>query len=209
MSESRFRVVEKKPAIHRQETAFIVIDMQRDFVVTGGDFVPKGSYYEKRIKEIIRPIKELLQFASKTDIPIIYTRTLYLPGYVDAPRISMAREMGALKRGSPGVEIIDELAPKGNRVYTVEACRYDKFYGTNLEMLLHGLGIKTVVFMGTVTNVCVESTARAARERDFFPIVLSDCTATFEKEWQQVSLTIIDSFFGSVLTSRELLSRLN
>jgi len=198
----------KKPTILLHQVAFIVIDMQRDFVVSGGKFVPKDSYYEKRIRKIITPIKEVLRFALKSDIPVIYIKTLYLPEYIDATRVSLARELQALKRGSPGAEIIDELSPKGERTYVVEAQRYDKFFGTNLEILLHGLKVQTLGLMGTMTNVCVESTARAARERDFFPLVLSDCTATFEQTWQEVSLDIIDRFFGSVLTSKELLNLL-
>jgi len=134
----------EKPSISGEECAFIVIDMQNDFCVPGGKFVPPSSYYEERVKAIVIQIKEVLRFAFQANIPVVYTKTVYSPDYIDAPRISGSRELGALKRGSWGAEIIAELAPEGGRTYVVEAQRYDKFHGTNLEILLHGLGARTV-----------------------------------------------------------------
>lgn len=194
-----------KPAIRPEDCAVLIIDMQNEFVKESGKFVEPNSYYAKRVRSIIKPIKELVGFVSQAGIPIIYTKTMFLPNYCDAPRISISREMGALQRGSKGTEIIDELTPKGPNNYIVEAQRYDKFFGTNLELLLHGLGRQTLIFTGTATSVCVESTARTARERDYFPIVVSDCTASFEQTMHDSSLEIMGRFFGSVLTAEELI----
>ena len=43
---------------------------------------------------------------------------------------------------------------------------------SELEPLLRGLGVDTLLIAGTVTNVCCESTARDAMMRDFRTIMV-------------------------------------
>jgi ureidoacrylate peracid hydrolase len=195
-----------KPPIIRSECALMVIDAQNDFFSPGGKFVPEKSYYAERVRAIIKPIKKLVEFAVNVSMPVLYSMTQFSPGHIDDVTISRARELGGIVRGTWGAAIITELAPqKSDRVFVFEAQHFDKFLNTNVEILLRRLAVRTVVIVGATTNVCCESTARGARERDFYPVVLSDCVAAFDDNWQRVSMEIIDRFFGSVLTSKEIL----
>src|SRR4051812_17060125 len=45
--------------------------------------------------------------------------------------------------------------------------RFSGFYGTELDAVLRGLGVRTLVFTGCTTSVCVESTLRDAFFRDY------------------------------------------
>ena len=56
--------------------------------------------------------------------------------------------------------------------------RYSAFYGTDLEIVLRGLGVTTVVVAGVTTENCCHATARDALFRDFRVVFLSDATAT-------------------------------
>jgi len=58
--------------------------------------------------------------------------------------------------------------------------RYGAFHATDLELILRSRGIDTVVISGIATNICCETTAREAAQRDFRVIFLSDGTATKE-----------------------------
>ena len=62
------------------------------------------------------------------------------------------------------------------------------FESTNLNFLLRQNNIETVVLAGFLTNCCVESTMRAAYEKGFNVITLTDCTATSSLEAQVVNL---------------------
>lgn len=202
--------VQKKPPLLLKESAIILIDVQNDFDSPGGKIYEPNSFYSEKAQSGIPRIRELLAFGRRAKMPIVYTVTQFHPRYIDTPRISISREIGALKRGSWGAAIIDDLAPSPDEdnVFIIECTRYNKFHATNLESILRALGVRTLIFVGGAANVCVESTIRGARERDFFPIMLSDCVWTFSEEMQKSALANVDSFFGSVSTSREVLGML-
>src|SRR5829696_2899587 len=56
--------------------------------------------------------------------------------------------------------------------------RFSAFYGTDLEIILRGLGVTTVVITGVTTENCCHATARDAFFRDFQVVFLADATAT-------------------------------
>jgi len=62
------------------------------------------------------------------------------------------------------------------------------FFGTKLEILLHGLGVETVIITGAWTNMSVEHSARHAADAGFEVFVATDGTATVNDDWQRASL---------------------
>ena len=49
----------------------------------------------------------------------------------------------------------------------MDKTRYSAFYNTNMEVILRGLSVDTVVVCGVTTDMCVESTVRDAFYRDY------------------------------------------
>jgi biuret amidohydrolase len=76
----------------------------------------------------------------------------------------------------PGTEIHPELAPIDGE-FVISKRRYSCFFGTDLEILLKGLKVDTLILIGTLTNVCVHYTAADAHQRDYHLHVLEDCCA--------------------------------
>ena len=62
------------------------------------------------------------------------------------------------------------------------------FIGTNFEYLMRNRGINTLIFTGIATEMGVESSARDAANRGFFPVVVSDCVSSSNKEAHERSL---------------------
>jgi ureidoacrylate peracid hydrolase len=87
--------------------------------------------------------------------------------------------------------------------------RFSGFYNTNLESILRNVGkrrtIDTVIICGTVTNICCESTARDAFERDFRVVFGSDITSAWSDEFQNLTLKTIDYAFGWVMSLDEII----
>ena len=81
--------------------------------------------------------------------------------------------------GSPGVAIFPEIAPRDDEI-VITKHRFSAFYGTDLEIILRGLGVTTVVITGVTTENCCHATARDAFFRDFQVAFLSDATATVD-----------------------------
>jgi putative SOS response-associated peptidase YedK len=63
-----------------------------------------------------------------------------------------------------------------------------------------------MVMAGLWANVCVESTARDGFMLDYNIVFLSDCTATASPGAHEATLQNIGSFFGTVVTSDEVLA---
>ena len=62
------------------------------------------------------------------------------------------------------------------------------FIGTNFEMLLRNAGITTIVFTGIATEMGVESSARDASNRGFFPVIITDAVSSINEEAHRRSL---------------------
>ncbi|MBZ5782378.1 cysteine hydrolase family protein, partial [Klebsiella aerogenes] len=75
-----------------------------------------------------------------------------------------------------GVEIIADLSPQvGDQVLIKR--RYSAFFATDLDLLLRGMGVDTVVLTGVATDVCVRATAQDAMQLDYRVIVPRECVA--------------------------------
>jgi biuret amidohydrolase len=111
--------------------------------------------------------------------------------------------------GSPGCEIIPELYDESDYVIDNKK-RLDCFIGTDLDILLKSLGVRTVCFMGINTNTCVLNTSFTAFNLNYGVVVLSDCVASMYGEDLHVfGLQNVARCIGWVLSNDELRRKLD
>jgi ureidoacrylate peracid hydrolase len=79
---------------------------------------------------------------------------------------------------------------------------------SQLERILRGMGIDTILIAGTKTNVCCESTARDAMMLDFKTVMVEDCCAALSDDEHRAALENMIQQFGDVMTSKETVARL-
>jgi len=142
--------IKDKIELNANETAVIVVDMQNDFVD------PNGALYVEKARETIEPIKKLLKKAREKGVKIFYTQDWH-----EEEDIEFGIWGKHAVAGTWGAEIIDELKPEKGDIL-IKKLRYDAFFGTPLDHLLRIHGIKNVVIVGTVANICVLHTAGSA-----------------------------------------------
>jgi nicotinamidase-related amidase len=65
------------------------------------------------------------------------------------------------------------------------------FWGTNLDMLPHSNGIKSVVVGDCTTEGCVESTARDAMFDDLYIVTAEDCVGSDDKQQHDASMLLM------------------
>ena len=180
------------------ESALVIVDCQRDFMYPGAPL--ENPLAMEKLPNIISAKK----WAYEHGIPVIYTKEVHR-----RQKIDFGLEM---ERGDPehcvetsgGEEIVDEFKPDLSRDYVVTKRRYSGFYLTDMEILLHSLGVKTLILTGFDTNVCVYATALDAQFRGFRVIALSDCTHGTTDEFTKAFLDNIDYILGEVMTLGEL-----
>ena len=88
--------------------------------------------------------------------------------------------------------------------------RFGGFIGSQgrLELVLHELGVDTVLVVGTVTNVCCETTAREAAAYDFKTVMISDANGGRSAEEDAWTYAVCLASYGDVMTADEALERL-
>ena len=96
-----------------------------------------------------------------------------------------------------------ELQPAGDEIVVTKTTD-SALTGTNLRLILHNLGIKTVICCGIFTDQCVSSTVRSLADESYQVIVLEDCCAAATDELHRKELEIINMIYCHVMSSAEL-----
>jgi nicotinamidase-related amidase len=179
----------------------LVVDMQNVFAS------PEGSAFLPMSVPVCGRLVELVQVCRQSGVPVIFTRHVHVHPHQDGG--AMARWWSSLiLEGTQEAELVEALRPReGERV--IVKCRYNAFAGTPLELVLRSLGVEDLLVGGVMTNLCCETTARDAFNRDFNVFFLGDGTATANQELHVSSLKNIAYGFGRVLGVSEALQILH
>jgi nicotinamidase-related amidase len=189
-------------------TALIVIDMQRDFIEPGGFGETLGNDIS-HMQRAIAPTAKLLELFRTNGWPVIHTRETHAGDLSDCPPAKRERGSPALRigdtgpmgriliRGEPGAEIISECAPVAGEI-VIDKPGKGAFYATELSAILQGLGVKSLVFAGVTTEVCVQTTMREANDRGYECLLIEEATESYFPEFKAATLDMIRAQGGIV-----------
>jgi ureidoacrylate peracid hydrolase len=79
---------------------------------------------------------------------------------------------------------------------------------SDLDAILRGRGIDTLIIVGTATNVCCESTARDAMMLNYKVFFVSDANACRTDEEHNATLAIMMIMFADVRSTDEMIALL-
>ena len=96
--------------------------------------------------------------------------------------------------GSPDREIPEAVKPQGDDL-VLEKPSASIFYGTNFEYLMRSRKINTLIFTGIATEIGIESSARDAANRGFYPVIVEDCVSSPDKDAHERSLKNMAKLF--------------
>ena len=175
-------------------SALIVVDMVYDFTDEN------GLVYYPQNKEILPNIQKVIDNCRENDGLIIFMQHRYRAGKPDKNLVNMRPNC---IEGSGG-ENIDKALTVLEQDYVIQKRRYSAFFGTDLDLVLREHDIKNVIVVGTKTNCCIRSTVNDAYHLDYNVYVVRECVATNDETVNNVHLTDIDKYFGSVVSMEEL-----
>lgn len=158
-----------------ERTALLIVDMQRDFVD------PDGALRVAGAAATVPTVARLLAHAREMGWTVAHVIRLHdrEGRNADMTRRHLFSEggKGYCVEGTPGAEIVDELAPEAGEAIVAKT-RNSGFLHTGLESMLRSLGVKRVVVAGTQYPNCIRATANDAMSLDFETIVATDaCSA--------------------------------
>jgi nicotinamidase-related amidase len=195
-------------------TAFLVTDMQRDFLdphgwfaLTGGDIAP--------LTAIVPAVARMLEAARASGLFIVFTVEAHRADLIDLPANKLWRSerldraIGAegplgrhLVRGTAGTAVVGALAPRAGEPVVAKPGK-SGFIGTDFDHLLRRRGIRNLVFTGITTDGAVQCTLRDANDRGYECLLLEDATASdvpSHHSDQVHTLSLAGGHYGSIAT---------
>ena len=158
---------------------------------------------------MVANVKALAAWARKAGMPVIHVHNVVekgAPGLkLNAPLFQGTADAKALVRGTWGAAPVAGLEPKKGDL-VVEKMRMNAFYNTNLDTLLRGLDVETLVITGAWTNFSVEHTARHGADAGYNVIVVTDGTSTVDDEWQSAALNYALTNIAERMASKEVVA---
>lgn len=196
-------------------SAIIVIDMQNAYASPGG-YVDLAGFDISGAAGVIGRVGQVLATARAAGMQVVYLQNGWDGDYVEAgtPGSPNWHKSNALKtmrkrpelagqllaRGGWDYDLVDALAPQPGDIQ-VHKTRYSAFFNSQLDSILRARGIRTLVFVGIASNVCVESTLRDAFHLEYFSVMLGDATHHLGPDFvHQATLYNVETFFGWVST---------
>lgn len=197
-------------------TALLIIDMQRDFLSTGG-YLSSQGYSLIRFQSLIPRLVSLLSSFRRAGFPIYHTRE----GHADHMLTVSSRELHRsnvneaqigsrgplgklLIRGERGHGIVSELQPLPGEMVVDKPGR-GAFTHTELDLALRAKGIRNLVVCGVTADACVSSTVREASDRGYDVLVVEDGVESVNEElkkWSLEAIKIEGGLFGVTADSK-------
>jgi len=202
-----------------ENTALLIIDMQRDFLEPGGFGAALGNDVSF-LRRAIAPTSRLIAAARGAGMFVVHTREGHRADLADLPRAKRERgrfptgigdpgPMGRiLVRGEPGHDIIPELYPADGEP-VIDKPGKGAFYATDLHSILAYRGVERLIVCGVTTEVCVHTTVREANDRGYDCLVVEDCVGSYFPEFHEMGLRMIKAqggIFGWVGSSANLIA---
>jgi ureidoacrylate peracid hydrolase len=190
--------------VHPDHTALIVVDVQNDFAHSEG-FIAKFGLDMTYIQTALPRVNAVIKDARRLGVKVIYLqewirRDTILPNFItqfgDFVHI-------AVRADTWGAEFHPDLVePEANEPIVRKPC-YDGFQDTSLDVTLRASGIRTCMYAGFASNVCVEATARHGFVQGYYSVLLSDATAAGTTAEHDACQTTFKVFYGPVLKVSE------
>ena len=191
-------------------SAVLVVDVQNDWCHENGARAKAGNDVST-LQNTVPKVEKFVAEARRYKIPIIHIGTTHSK-WTDSPAWSTRlakRNVDAsifLKPGTWGAEFYKVGPQTGD--YVVIKHRYSAFIGTDLDLVLRSIGIRTLIMAGFASNICVQNTALHGLMNDYYVVLLDDCTATFTVEDHEIAMAYMGRLNITITNAKILLEAL-
>jgi nicotinamidase-related amidase len=204
------------PVLKPAETALLVIDIQNTYLQRPerADLSPEElrrydrwtPFHDRMKKSVIPNTGKMLDLARRNGVECLFARIACHTH--DGRDRSLSQKMPGwnnllLPKNEAPSQVVSELSPVGDEIVVTKTTD-SALTGTNLRLILHNLGIKTVICCGIFTDQCISSTVRSLADESYGVIVLEDCCAAATDELHARELEIINMIYCHVMSSAEL-----
>ena len=178
------------------EKALLLVDLIKGFGQEGYD----KNMYCQSVEKIKKNIQELVEYANKNNMPIIYCCDAHQSNDPELKSNGGPWKEHCMK-GTESSEIVDWLPSsslvrltntnsnekitdkkENNNIFRVDKRTYSGFYNTALDSFLKHNNIYEVYIAGLVTSICVQHTAADAFFNGYKINIVENCCADTSNE---------------------------
>jgi ureidoacrylate peracid hydrolase len=199
-------------------TALIVIDLQHQQASRDGGFFrlldkaglgDDSAWAINRLETLVVPTAQRLVTTFRDrGAPVILTRCVSVRGDgSDQTRRHIAFGVFCTL-DSEDAQFLPEVAPEPGDI-VLNKSGSSVFNSTNIEHLLHNMGITTLVMSGIWTNSCVEGATRDAGDLDFDVALAEDACTAMSPHGHANALEYLDKNFCFIWSADEIIERLD
>ncbi len=160
--------------------------------------VPQMGGYAGRVDKCVA----MLTAAREAGIPVIFLQERHSRTLADFGRELDGQEDVHCVEDDPDTELVPAMTPLPDEYHVIKR-RYSAFFGTDLEILLKGLGAKTLILCGALTDVCVHYTFVDAHQHDYHVRVAADAVGGSSQAAHDASLNAMEYLQTGALRSTD------
>ena len=172
--------------------------------VLNGFFNPDGSLWYPEVVEVVDPLHQLLDTARERERLVVHVADRHRPGVYDAEFEVIPEHLFS---GGFESEFFEGFEPSPGEP-VVEKRRYSGFFATDLALVLHESGIRTVIVAGVKTNVCIRATVTDGSAHGFRVVVPRQATNSNRPHLAAASLEDMERYLALVKDLDEALEEL-
>jgi ureidoacrylate peracid hydrolase len=136
-----------------------------------------SDYFWQRVDDLVLPNAHgLIAAARVAGVEVIYSVIEALTQDGRDRSIDHKRCNFLIPKGSPGGEVAPHIAPQGDEMVLPKTSS-GIFNSTNIDYILHNLGVDRLVVFGVYSHQCVEGAVRDASDRGYLVTLVEDACA--------------------------------
>jgi maleamate amidohydrolase len=182
--------------------ALVVVDVNRGFTDPASPLVCE-------LGDVVAAIRRLLDGFRAAGLPVAFTTVAYDEAGKQAAAVFIDKvpALRMLEAGSAWTEIDPRIAPLGDEPVLTKLWA-SAFHGTPLASFLTARGCDSLVVTGASTSGCIRATAVDALQHGYRVLVPRDAVGDRNRAAHEANLYDIDTKYGDVVTSDEVLAAL-
>jgi len=190
--------------------ALLVVDIQRGFCEREASDkmgFAGSEHFWQRVDSLVLPnAGRMITAARAAGVEVIYTVIEALTADGRDRSLDHKRSDFLIPKGSPAGQVMPVLAPQDDEIVLPKTAS-GIFNATNVDYVLHNLGIERLCIFGVYSHQCVESAVRDAADRGYLVTLVSDACAAKTAEQEKTTAEGMAAY-ARVTTTEAVLAEL-
>jgi nicotinamidase-related amidase len=193
-----------------QKPALVVVECQNRMTNPKYRDENRAGLMEQVVSRgIIDRINRLSAAFRSHDLPVVFATIALRPGFrgytVNCLLAAQLIKNGSLIIGSDAARLNDDLVVEPTDIVSNRVSGMAVFTGTEVDAILRGFDVDTVVLAGVSTNIALPSSACEAVGLGYNVVLAEDCTAGGTAETHHMQVTMHLPFLATVASSDDII----